>query len=599
MRGSLPPADFTFNNDTELKSVDPAIVSGVPEHRIIDALFEGLTRQHPQTLEPIPAVAERWDISDDGLVYTFHLRDNARWSDGSPVTAADFHYSLRRFLDPLTVAEYAYQAWYIKNARRYSYGMSSLAPGDPVEVELPLPAPEENPEVRNTWRGRLLHGKYLRSEPLDSEQVSHVVEVDGQPHWFLIGEDTAKARDHGCDPCRQILLDFREVGVKVLDDRTLQITLEAPTAFFLDLTAFYPLFPVNRHCLEQYGSPEWTDEKNIVSNGPYNLEFRRVRDRIRLRRSETYWDRGRVRLEVIDALEIESPTTGLNLFMTGGVDWITNAPPAALRVMLREDPPRNDLNPAPFFTSYFYRLNTTRPPLDDVRVRRALALAINRREITETITGAGEIPARSLVPPGISGYEAQLCDEENPELARQLLAEAGYPDGKGFPRFSILYNTHESHQSIAELLRKQWQRELGIVVQTRNEEWASYLSSQRQMQYDIIRAAWTGDYLDANTFLDMFLTDSEQNKTGWSNAPYDRLIEAARHELDPAKRLRLLEQAERILMEELPIIPVYYYVSKNLVKPHVRGFYNNLQDIHPLSEIWIDRDGNGVNEFMR
>ncbi len=599
LRGSLPPADYTFNNATEVKSLDPAIVTGVPEHRIINALFEGLTRQHPQTLEAIPGVAERWGISDDGTVYTFHLRPDARWSDGSPVTANDFHYSLRRFLDPLTLAEYAYQAWYIKNARRYGQGASGIEPGDRVEVELPLSTKERNSAVRNTWRGKLLQGKYKFSISLEAGVVYHVVEIDGQPRRFLIGDNAAEASRQNCEPCRQILLDFREVGVQVVDERTLKITLENPTSYFLQLMAFYPMFPVNRSCVEKFGSPQWTQPGNLVSNGPFGLQFRRIRDRIRMRRSETYWNREKVKLHVVDALAIESPTTALNLFMTGGVDCISEAPPAALREMLQQQPSRNDLNPAPFLSIYFYRLNTTRKPLDDVRVRRALALALNRHEITRAATGAGEIPARSLVPPGIAGYRAQLCDEENRPLAQKLLAEAGYTDGKGFPRFSILYNTHESHQAIAELIRKQWQRGLSITVQTRNEEWASYLASQRQKQYDIVRAAWVGDYPDPNTFLDMFVTGGEQNNTGWGDPQYDRLIDEARRELDPKLRFLLLEKAERILMGQLPIIPIYYYVSKNLVKPHVRGFYNNLQDFHPLSEIWIDHDAAGPNEFMQ
>lgn len=599
LRGSLPPADYTFNNSTEVKSVDPAIVTGVPENRIINALFEGLTRQHPKTLEAIPGVAERWDISEDGTVYTFHLRSDAQWSDGSPVTADDFHYSLRRFLDPLTLAEYAYQAWYINNARRYGQGVRGVERGDLVEIELPLPTYEQNPAVRNSWRGTLLQGEFVRQQSIDDKIACYIVEVEGQSRRFLIGDDVETARRHNCELCRQILLDFHEVGVKVIDERTLQITLESPTSYFLQLMAFYPMFPVNRACVEQFGSPQWTDPKNIVSNGPFCLEFRRLRDRLRMRRSETYWNRANVKLGVVDALAIESPTTALNLFMTGGVDRIIEAPPAAMREMLQQQPPRNDLNPAPFLSSYFYRLNTTRKPLDDVRVRRALALAINRQEIIDTVTGAGEIPARGLVPPGIIGYQAQLCDEESAEIARRLLAEAGYAEGNGFPRFSILYNTHESHQAIAELVRKQWQRELGITVQTRNEEWATYLASQRQKRYDIVRAAWVGDYVDPNTYLDMFVTDGEQNNTGWSSAEYDQLINDASRELDPKTRFRLLEEAERLLMEQLPIIPIYFYVSKNMVKPYVRGFYNNLQDHHPISAIWIDHSATGPNEFIQ
>jgi len=389
------------------------------------------------------------------------------------------------------------------------------------------------------------------------------------------------------------------VGIEVLDPLTIRMTLENPTPFFLDLMGFYPLFPVNKKCVETHGSPQWAKPENIVNNGPFNVEFRRIRDRIRLRKSETFWNRDEIRLDVIDALSVDAVTTSLNMYMTGKADWITEAPGPALRILRKEQPPRNDLNPEPQLTTYFYLLNTARKPLDDIRVRRALAMAVDREEITTKILAAGEQPALGLVPPGITGYVApQTPYANNPDEARRLLAQAGYPEGKGFPRVDILYNTHEMHQTIAEVIRKQWQRELGISVSIRNEEWSTYLASQRQMQYNISRRGWTGDYADPNTFLDMFITDSEQNSTGWSNAEYDRLIAEAGREPDAEARMQQLEQAEKILLDELPILPIYFYTTKNMVKPYVRGFYNNVQDHHPLWAIWIDRDSGEPNEFM-
>ncbi len=597
LRTSLPPADFTFVNGTEVKSIDPAIVNGSPEQRIVTALFEGLTRWHPETLEPIPGLAESWEISEDQLTYTFHMREAARWSDGSPVTAHDIHYSMRRFLGPRTVAEYAYQAWYLKNARRYSLGGKGVEPGDAVEVELNLPV-----DATNTLRGKLLRGKLVSKEKIaGSDDQEFVVELNGRKQRFRpIDDQDAATGDPpaGTKWCRQVLLDFHEVGIEVVDPLTLKMTLESPTPFFLKLTGYYPLYPVNQKCVETFGAPQWTKPENLVSNGPFDIQFRRIRDRIRLVRSDTYWNRDEIRLGVIDALAIDSYTTGLNLFMTGMADWIVSPPPAALRILLKEDPPRQDLNPAPFLGVYYYMLNTNRKPLDDFRVRKALSLALDREEIATKIMGAGEIPCLSLVPPGIEGYQAQESFPEDPVEARRLLAEAGYAEGKGFPRLDILYNTSEAHQAIAELIRKQWQQELGITIKTRNEEWASYLSSQRQMQYNVSRRAWIGDYTDPNTFLDMFVTGGEQNNTGWGDPDYDRLIREAGRQSDPDERFKLLQQAERILMDDLPILPIYFYVSKNMVKPHVRGFHNNLQDVHPLWAIWIDRENEGPNEFM-
>lgn len=588
----LPPADFTFINESEVASVDPALITGQPEGRIAWALFEGLTRNRPDDMSPEPGVAESWDISDDRRVYTFHLRDDAVWSNDDPVTARDFHYSIRRLLDPMTASRYGYQAWYIENARRYNMGGSGIEPGDPVEVELNPPA-----GVPNTIRGELLHGEFVRvegnqppagdAEPANTRDRVYVVRIDGTERRFQTADADQRLPD-GIEPCRQVLLDFRQVGVRVIDDRTLEIRLENPTPFWLDLLAFYPLAPVHRGCLEAHGSPDWTKPENIVTNGSYQLKARRLRDRIRLERSDKYWDRENVRLRVIDALSVDDRTTALNLFLTGMADWMTKPPTDVQRELIASDPPRNDINPYPQLTTYFYMVNTMRRPLTDRRVRQALSMALDRDEITRVATGAGEISAYSLVPPYLPDYEGQTCAPYDPERARKLLAEAGYPNGRGFPKLEIHYNTEQGHQSVAELVRKQWQRELGIRVSLRNEEWASAQDTQQQMKYMISRRSWGGDYLDPNTFLDMYVTDGENNSTGFSNAEYDQLIADAAREPDERQRMHLLERAERILMDDLPIIPIYFYVSSNMVKPRVRGWYNNLQDTHPLRGIWID-----------
>ena len=597
LRPPLPPAQFTFANGTEIKSVDPHKVTGVPEHRIIEALFEGLTRQNPETLAPEPGVAERWEISDDQRVYRFYLREDARWSNraADPVTAHDFVYSVRRILSPDTEAEYAYQAWYIENAKKYSLAGSGLEVGDRVEVELLEPPASALPFARGALvRGVLKRIDAIANQP-DEERI-FVVNVDGQERRYRPGA----SQDEGdLLACRHVLLDFDEVGVKAIDDSTLEMRLTAPTSYWLTMTANLPLFPVHQPCVETYGTPDWTRPEHIVSNGAFRLRARRIRDRIRLVKSDTYWDRDNVYLKVIDALAVESQTTALNLYLTGAVDWIDVTPPTVMREFLKPGaPPRDDLNPAPRLGTYYYMLNTQRPPLTDVRVRRALSMAINRAEITTKILGAGQLPAYSLVPPGLPEYTAPKCPPEDPNRARQLLAEAGFPDGQGFPRLEIHFNTNEAHRDVAELIRKQWQRELGIIVTARNEEWGSYLNTQRQMEYMVSRRAWIGDYLDPNTFLDMFVTGGENNKTGFGDPTYDAAIVEAGSELDPQRRWQLLQDAEQILLDEQPIIPIYFYVSSNLVAPYVYGFYNNLQDFHPLRALRIDRDATGPNDFM-
>jgi oligopeptide transport system substrate-binding protein len=582
LRVRLPPADFTFVNETEIESLDPHIITGQPEHRVAEAVFEGLTRLNPETCMPVPGAASSWEVSDDKLVYTFHLRPEAKWSNGEPVTAHDFVYSYRRFLDPLLAAEYAYQAWYLKNAKRYSMGAAGIGPGDPVEVEL-----HERPEGALPFaRGIVLYGKLLRVESEDAERV-FVVEIDGRERRFRTGEFAATG---GIESCAQVLLDFRDVGVRAIDDHTLQQTLESPTPFWLELVARHAVLPVNRTCVETYGTPQWTYPENIVANGAYNIAFRRIRDRIRLVKSDTYWDRENVSLKVIDALALTSQVTMFNLFETGKADWITDPPAIVLRELLKTGERKAELNPQPFLSSYFYLLNTTRPPLNDPRVRRALALALDREEITRTATGAGEVPAHSLVPPGMPNYESPKFGEENVAEARRLLAEAGFPEGRGFPKTEILYNTHEAHQTIAQLIRKQWQQNLGIVVSTRNEEWSSYQASVHLLEYWMARRGWVGDYVDPNTYLGMMVTDGANNSTGYSNPEYDKLISDAEKEVDETKRRELLYRAEELLMNDLPLIPIYYYVSKNMVKPYVRGFYPNLLDNHPLYYLSIDEE---------
>ncbi len=531
-------ADVVFNNSTEISTLDPATVTGVPEGRILRAIFEGLTIKDPLTLEARPGMAERWEVSADGLVYTFHLRPDALWTNGDPVTAHDFVYSWKRFLDPRTAAEYAYQLWYVVGAEAFS---TQVGP-------------------------------------------------DGAP---LNGFDT--------------------VGIRALDTLTLEVRLAAPTPFFLQLTAFYPLYPVNRRNIEEAQAAfpdtwqyEWLRPERLVTNGPFVIKERRVNDRIRLVKNTRYWAADEVALNTIDALAIESYLTGLNLYLSGEVDWINLVPASLVPRLL----PREDFDPTPYFGSYFYRVNTTKPHLADKRVRRALALAIDRRAITEKIVKSGQRPWYSFVPYGMEGYTAQSfarassaqgnadgdAGDGPAQLAAdqaeavRLFAEAGYgPGARPFPTIELHYNTSETHRDIAEVVADTWKRVLGIDAKLLNQEWKVYLDTQSNLGYDVSRSAWIGDYLDPNTFLDMFVTGGENNKTGWGNAEYDALIRRSRFEVDPSARRELLEAAERILMDELPILPIYSYVTQNVVNPRLGGFPGNLLDEQfPRFWYWMD-----------
>jgi oligopeptide transport system substrate-binding protein len=587
----VPPADFTFINENEITSVDPAMVIGQSEMRVIIGLFEGLVNWDPKTLAPIPGVADKWEISPDQLTYTMHLRSDARWTDDTPVTAHDFLWEWRRALDPLTADEYSYQLWYLENAERYSE--RDLNPGDKVEIELHERAPDSLPFAR----GKMLRGKLLAVQKDDKPDGKvppiYEVEIDGQRQLFqmVLTRDLAKwspPAKSSVESCKSVLLDFDEVGAKALDDHTLQLKLKSPTPYFLFLLGYFPLFPTNPKCLETYGYPDWVKPEHIVCNGAYKLETHKVRDRIRLVKNEKYWDAEHVRLNSIDILPVESMATELNLYMTGQVDWIPKVPATVVPELLANK--RTDFHPTPEMTIYFYRINCTTGPTKDPRVRKALALAVNKKDIVEGVTRGGEIPALSMVPLGLPGYEPAQGEPYNPELARKLLTEAGYPGGQGLPKIEILYNTEEAHQSVAELIQAQWKENLGIDAGLQNMEWNAYLAAQQKLQYQVSRSGWIGDYLDPNTFLDMWTTDNPNNQTGWSNKEYDKLIAQAATESVPEKRMQILKRAEAILLDELPIIPIYYRISTNMVRPYVKGWYPNLLDTHPLNTIWIDEE---------
>ncbi|MDP7571974.1 MAG: peptide ABC transporter substrate-binding protein, partial [Myxococcota bacterium] len=454
--------------------------------------------------------------------------------------------------------------------------------------------------------------------------------------YFLHGLEGARAYNRGGAAAAPRFGVDR--GVFAPDPRTLVVELEAPVPYFLELTSFFSTLPVPRWAVEAHGD-RWFLPGRIVGNGPFLLESWRVGDRIRLVRNPGYWGADEVGLESVDVLSLEHPTTALNLYLSGEIDWLPSLYPPELVDVLRDRP---DFYSGPGMIVYFYRLNVNRPPLDDPRVRQAIGLAIDRREITDEVLRLGQIPAVGMVPPGMPGYappESGLGFDV--ERARALLAEAGFPGGTGIPELGILYNTHELHRQIAEVIADQLRRNLGLRVRAYNQEWQSYIASTRALDYDIARAGWTGDYLDPNTFLDLFVTDAGNNNTGWGEPDYDALIAAAsnvarasgdpaallaaapdpdvlraslaplRDELTPerraeqlrALRLELLRQAETILVARgFPVIPIYFYVASGLVRPGVEGFHSeltlpdgsraaNLQDLHPLRDIRVERPG--------
>lgn len=482
---------ITYNLGTEPETLDVATSTGKVEATVQMAMFEGLTRLDADN-QPIPGMAERWEISDDGLVYTFYLRD-AKWSNGDPVTAHDFEYAWKRLLNPETAAEYSYQAFYIKNGEKYNAG-----------------------------------------------------EVSAD-----------------------------EVGVKALDDKTLEVTLETPAAYFLTLTAFPNLYPVNKNVVE--ANPDWhTKVETLVGNGPYKIVKWEHQQKIELVKNPEYWAADDVKIDRIVMTMVESQDTELSMFETGQIDIAENPPVQEVRRLLDE----GTATLYPELSVYYYMFNVEKEPFNDPRVRKAFAMAIDRQAIIDNITQANQLPAYAMVPYGIP--DAKPGEDfrevggndyftEDVEKAKELLAEAGYPDGKGLPEIKILYNTNEAHQKIAEAIMEMWKKNLGVEVSLSNQEWQVYLNTRKTGDYQVARAGWAADYVDAMTFLDMWMTDNGNNQTNWGNPEYDRLIREAKATADPEERIKLMHEAEKILMDEMPIMPIYFYTNVNMYKPWVKG----------------------------
>jgi len=494
------PQHLVFNNGAEPETLDPVIMTGVPEGRLAEMLFEGLVTLDPKTLAPRPGVAERWEVSPDGRRYTFHLRADACWSHGRPVTARDFRDAWLRVLAPATGAEYAYQLYYVVGAEDYN---------------------------------------------------------------------------------RKTTADAVGVGLRAPDERTFEVTLRAPCAYFLELCAFHTLLPVPMEIVAEH-QERWTRPETIAGNGPFVLQAWKPRAEIVLAKNPRYWDRAFVKLERVTALPLDNLDTAYKMFLEGGLHWMTGVPLPKLEEIKRHP----DYYVSPYLGTYYYLFNVTQPPFNDVRVRQAFCMALDRAVITEHVTRGGQRPATAFCP-AMGAYEPPAGLAYDRDRARRLLTEAGY-DAQSFPKIELLFNTSESHHQVAEAIAKQWETNLGLTVPLRNTEWKVYLALTKDRNFQVARAGWIGDYADPNTFLDLWVTGGGNNRTGWSNPEYDALIRAAQGELDPAKRLAHFRKAETILVEQVPIMPIYTYVNQGMLRESVLGWYENIRDWHPLKYIWLE-----------
>jgi len=384
-----------------------------------------------------------------------------------------------------------------------------------------------------------------------------------------------------------VVSDTSALGIATPDDSTFVVTLAQPTAYFLFLTTYYTFLPVPRHVVERWGV-QWTLPQHLVGNGAFKWTYWRQNDRYEFVPSPNYWDRANVRLQKIVAYTIDDLSTATNLYKSGAIDWNpSNYIPSQFIPYLRS---YSDFSISPSQSTYFYSVNCTRAPLTDPWVRRALNLAIDRDAIARDLLKGSREPWGRITPAGYPGYVGPKPVAFDPERARQCLARAGFPRGRGFPKISILFNTSEDHRRIGEAIQAMWKRELGIDVQLTNQEWGSYMQSTVSLQYDVARRTWTGDYLDPNTFLQLLVGGDGNNRTGFTNARYDALVREAARTLDPSKRLATLAVAESVALDQAPYLPIYLYSTSQLMKPWVQGIYPTALDVHPLTYVWIDHD---------
>lgn len=386
--------------------------------------------------------------------------------------------------------------------------------------------------------------------------------------------------------------DFAQVGFKVIDPQTLQIRLRNPTPYFLNLLAsHYSWCPVPVKVIERFGGMDrkgtpWTRPENFIGNGPFRLKEWRPNQILTVEKSPTYWDRDRVRLQEIRFYPVEDANTEERMFRTGQLQRTNEVPLAKIDVYRHEH--AASFHSEPYLGAYFYRFNVTRPPFSDVRVRRAFALAINRESLVENVTRGGQTPAYNLTPPGFADYRPKARLTGTLDEARQLLADAGYPDGRGLPNVEVHYNTDDNHRVIAEALQQMWRANLGVNVTLVNQEWKVYLDAQDTLDYSLSRSGWIADYADPHSFLEIFVTNGGNNDTGWSNPEYDRLRERALAARNDEQRFAIYERMEQILVDELPILPIYHYRSVFLLNPRVRGYYPTVLDNHPFKYVWIE-----------
>lgn len=493
-------------NSADPSSLDPSLTTGLPEYKILCALFEGLVGADTKTLEIVPAAAESWIAKDK--VYEFKIRDNAKWSDGENLKASDFVFAFKRILNPALGAEYANFLYPIKNAEKIHKGRLNAA----------------------------------------------------------------------------------ELGASAVSEKILRIELEYPCANFLSLLYHSAYFPLPEHTIKKFNAENrrdgiWMRPKNTVSNGPFILTKWSINELVSVRKNPNFHDAKNIKLEGIDFLPISNMNTEDRAFRAGQLHITDSLAPTRIDAIKKNMP--ENLRISDWLNVYYYVFNTSRPPLDNAKVRMALSMAIDRELIVDTFLKTGQKPAYSFVPEAaMQGYKSKFKISKNIEEAKKLLAQAGYPDGKKFPKISIAYNSSELHKPIAEAIQAFWKKNLGIEVSLYNLSWPAYLDARRTHDFFIMRAGWVADYASPESFLSLFVSDNPLNHSLWKSEKFDAFLNAAKTN-DANIARQNFENAEEILLKDSPLMPIYFYTRTYLIDGRVANWDNNALDFRDYKKVFF------------
>ena len=589
----LPEADFVIALGDSLKTLDPAGITWVDEGLVAMGLWEGLSSYDPETLEVMEGTAKYPPkISEDGLTYTFELRQEARWSNGDPVRAGDFVYGWRRAIEPGTAGEYIYLYLdHIAGAKAYNRWRNEA-----VKVLITLRDLQQGKEVSDDDR------RLIDSLGLPGAAEKNYVEM---------------ARHYRREHQARMDEEFSKVGVQALDDHTLRVRLTRRIGYFLELMPFTTFYPVHAESIEKLRDkdnelglllydPQWVkpdyhrnDYPGLVTNGPFRLADWQFKRYMYLERNEYYWDVETVKSARFLILIMAEPSTAFLTYEKGQIDFLrqlTRLDFVAALVEQAEKKERNDIHLKAAYGTYFYIFNCNEKlpdgrenPFEDWRVRMAFNLAVDKQSIVENVKKTGNPVSRNLVPPGtIAGYFSEPGPEYNVTRARELLAQAGFPKGQGLPTIELTYNNGFGHEKVAQVVAEMWRHAFDVNVKLMGKELKSFDEDRRNQQFMIQRASWYGDYGDPTTFLDLLVTDNGNNHGKFSNAKFDQLMRSASLSSDAKKRMAVLSEAEHLLMhEQMPILPIYYYVNIMGFRENVRGVYPNARDKFPFKYMHI------------